>query len=220
MTNDQCFLYLSSSGRFFPVLASSQSPTVNVWPSEGHLAWTLCYTSLARNATLAPVVTGIGKKSCLLHYSAGWNTGSVQICVLGRYEAAALSYRWPASPSDSLCPSLLGFPLWTSGRKQRVAMCPSSVLLSSATPSLIPLAFQDVILIWFSSYPTPVPAAPSLLHCCLSLCQSARGWTLPRTWLGVALTTRTQDFRILCVYVYYIFYVLYNTLKIFKAICV
>ena len=164
MTNASCI--------WAPLEDSSQSlplPSHPQWMS-GHLraTWPEC---LARNATLAPVVTGVGKKSCLLHYSAGWNTGSIQICVLGRYEAIALSYRWPASPSDSLYPSLLGFPLWTSGRKQRVAMCPSSVILSSATPSLIPLAFQDVILIWFSSYPTPVLAAPSLPHCCLSLCQ-------------------------------------------------
>ena len=55
---------------------------------------------------------GVGKKSCLPHYSAGWNTGSVQICVLGRYETTALSHRWPVSPSDSLHPSLLGFPFY------------------------------------------------------------------------------------------------------------
>ena len=79
----------------------------------------LCYTSLARYATLTPVVIGIAKKSCLRHYSAGWNTGSVQICVLGGYETTALSHRWPVSPSDSP-PKSPGLPtLWTSGNESR-----------------------------------------------------------------------------------------------------
>lgn len=128
---------------------------------------------------------------------------------------------WDYSPESQVTsqpiwlspPKSPGLPiLWTSGSEQRGATCPSSVLLSSATPSLLHLAFQDVILIWFSSYPTPV-FAPALLHCRFSLCQSARDWTLPHTWLGIAHTTRTKDLRIffvcMCI-IYYMYYIIHS----------
>lgn len=61
MTNDQCFLYLNSSGTFSQSLPLPA--TQNVWPFEGHLAWALCYARLAKYATFAPVVMALGRRA-------------------------------------------------------------------------------------------------------------------------------------------------------------
>lgn len=131
MTNASCiWTPLGHSPQSLP-LPSYPSECLTIWGPPGLV--TLCYARLAMYHALCG--NGVGKKSCLRHYSAGWNTGNVQICVLGRYGLRP-GHRWQSAPSDSLHPSLLGFPFYEPlVAEQREATCFGSVLLSSATPS-------------------------------------------------------------------------------------